>query len=159
MPAFDDLNRSQAENNVFGNDANDALHFDAGVTDLLAKNQATYATLAGWNADYVSNYANDLKEVDKLGNGMEYRVNAYNPMYYLLPYYEGFQKSTVAKSWRINTGIAQGDTANTVEMNLALALENYASVDSIAFTTVWDQGAYHGGARRQFHRQLHRVGE
>lgn len=140
VPAFDDLNRAQAENKVFGNDANNALHFNAGVADLLAKNQAAYAKFADWKAEYVDNYANDLKEVDKLGNGISYRMNAYNPMYYLLPYYEGYQKSTVAKAWRINTGIAQGDTANTVEMNLALALENYAGVDSVAFTTVWDQG-------------------
>jgi hypothetical protein len=33
----------------------------------------------------------------------------YNPMYYLLDYYEGYPTSTVAPYWRIHTGIEQGD--------------------------------------------------
>ena len=31
VPAFDNLNRTQPENNLFGNDASDALHFDGTV--------------------------------------------------------------------------------------------------------------------------------
>jgi len=63
----------------------------------------------------------------------------YNPMYYLLGFYDGYKTSTVAQHWRIHTGIDQGDTANTVEMNLALALENYTGVKDVEFTTVWNQ--------------------
>ena len=70
----------------------------------------------------------------------------YNPMFYLSSYYEGYQTSTVAKYWRINTGIDQGDTANTVEMNLALALQNYSGVKGVDFTTVW--GLAHTTAER-----------
>ncbi len=88
----------------------------------------------------MDDYTTDLKAVDKLGNGIPYRMAMYNPMYYLLSHYEGYQKSTVATHWRIHTGIDQGDTANTVEMNLALALENYKGVQDVEFTTVWDQG-------------------
>jgi len=33
----------------------------------------------------------------------------------------------------------QGDTANTVEINLALALENDMAVKNVEFTTVWNQ--------------------
>jgi hypothetical protein len=138
--AFDDLNRSQAENNVFGNDESDSLHFDFVIADLLSKNQKAYAAFSDWKVDTVSAYANDLKAVDKFGNGIQYRQNAYNPMYYLLPYYEGYQKSTVAQHWRIYTGINQGDTANTVELNLALALQNYSGVQDVEFNTVWGQG-------------------
>jgi hypothetical protein len=137
--AFDDLQRSQAENNVFGNDDSDSLHFDFVLADLLAKNKDSYAAFSDWDAAYVDAYAKDLKAVDKLGKGMQDRMNSYNPMYYLLPYYEGYQKSTVAKHWRIHTGIDQGDTASTVELNLALALENYSGVKDVEFTTVWGQ--------------------
>lgn len=140
VPAFDDLNRSQPENNVFGNDNSDSLHFDFILADLLAKNQKTYSGLSDWKDSYVDEYASDLKAVDKLGNGIQYRQNTYNPMYYLLPYYEGYQKSTVAPHWRIHTGIEQGDTATTVEMNLALALQNYNGVKDVEFATVWGQG-------------------
>jgi hypothetical protein len=137
--AFDDLKRTQAENDVFGNDASDSLHFDAVLADLLSKNQKTYAAASGWDAAYVDAYATDLKAVDKLNNGIQYRMNMYNPMYYLMPYYEGYQTSTVAPHWRIRTGINQGDTATTVEMNLALALQNYKGVNDVDFATVWGQ--------------------
>ncbi len=138
--AFDDLNRGQAENNVFGNDTSDSLHFDTVLADLLAQNQAAYATFADWDAAYVEAYATDLQAVDALGSSIQTRQNMYNPMYYLLPNYEGYQTSTVAPYWRIHTGIEQGDTATTVELNLALALASYEGVTDVEFTTVWDQG-------------------
>ena len=138
--AFDALDRSAGENDVFGNDTADSLHFDFVLADLLAANQQTYASYSDWDASYVDAYSSDLQTLDKLGNGIQYRQNMYNPMYYLLPYYEGYQTSTPATYWRIRTGIEQGDTATTVEMNLALALENYDGVDSVDFATVWNQG-------------------
>ena len=63
----------------------------------------------------------------------------YTPLYYLLETSEGFSSSSVAKYWRIRTGIAQSDTALTTELNLALALENDERVDSVDFETVWAQ--------------------
>ena len=140
VAAFDDLNRGQAENNVFGNDENDSLHFDGVLADLLANNTARYAASTDWDASVVDAYAMDLKAVDSLGNSIATRVNMYNPMYYLVSSYAGYQTSTVAPNWRINTGIAQGDTANTVEINLALALQHYTGVKVVDFTTVWGQG-------------------
>lgn len=140
VPAFDDLSRGQAENNVFGNDENDALHFDSVAADLLAANQDAYAQYSDWDASLVDAYATDLQALDKLGNSIQYRMNMYNPMYYLMAYYDGYQTATPAVHWRIHTGIDQGDTASTVEMNLALALESYAGVQDVEFTTVWDQG-------------------
>ncbi|WP_238613284.1 subtype A tannase [Candidatus Oscillochloris fontis] len=138
--AFDSLDRSQAENDVFGNDTSDALHFDSVLAQLLASNQARYATYADWDAAYVDAYATDIQALDKLGNSIAYRMNAYNPMYYLLPAYDGYQTATIAPHWRIRTGIKQGDTATTVEMNLALALKDYTGVEDVDFTTVWGQG-------------------
>ncbi len=138
--AFDGLDRGTAENNAFGNDESDSLHFDSVLANLLSANQAKYAASSDWDAAYVDAYATDLQALDKFENGIQYRMNSYNPMYYLMPYYEGYQTSTVAKYWRINTGIKQGDTATTVEMNLALALENYDGVEDVQFTTVWGQG-------------------
>jgi len=62
-----------------------------------------------------------------------------NPMYYLSSYYDGYNKSTIAKYWRIRTGINQTDTALTTEINLKLALENNKNVESVDFATVWGQ--------------------
>jgi hypothetical protein len=140
VPAFDDLNRSQAENNLFGNDASDSLHFDSVVSGLLEKNKGTYSAYRGWNASIAGAYATDLKALDRLGNGIQYRQNMYNPMYYLSDYYDGYNTSVPAAHWRIRTGIDQGDTALTVETNLGLALNQDTSVKDVDFETVWGQG-------------------
>ncbi|YCA46136.1 esterase (plasmid) [Bacillus sp. JZ8] len=140
VAAFDDLNLKQAETMLFGNDESDALHFDSVLANLLKKNKEEYSKYSDWDSSVVSSYANDLKALDKLGNSSEYRQNMYNPMYYLTDYYKGYKTSTVAPHWRIRTGIEQGDTALTVESNLALALENYEGVKDVDFTTVWGQG-------------------
>ena len=47
--------------------------------------------------------------------------------------------STLAKHWRIHTGISQGDTALTTEVNLALALKQRKDVEDVDFATVWEK--------------------
>ncbi|MCD7951159.1 MAG: hypothetical protein LUG12_13005 [Erysipelotrichaceae bacterium] len=138
--AFDDLNLSQAENYVFGNDDSDALHWDSIMASLLTDNESEYSTYSDYDSSYAEDYTADLDETDSLGNDTYYRQNMYNPMYYISDYYDGYETSTVATYWRIRTGITQGDTALTVETNLALALEQYDSVESVDFATVWNQG-------------------
>lgn len=138
--AFDDLERGQAENNLFGNDDHDSLHFDSVLAELLSRNQSNYATYSDWKSTCVEDYVSDLEATDRFGNRISSRVDMYNPMYYLLPYYKGYQQTTVAPHWRIRTGIKQGDTANTVELNLALALQQNSSVQDVDFATVWNQG-------------------
>lgn len=49
----------------------------------------------------------------------------------------GRVRHLVASHWRIRTGIHQGDTALTTEVNLALALESYGV--EVDFETVWGQ--------------------
>jgi hypothetical protein len=41
--AFDCLDRGTAENNAFGNNENDFMHFDSVLANLLSANQAEYA--------------------------------------------------------------------------------------------------------------------
>ena len=136
--AFDDLNKKQAENKVFGVDGtNYAKHFDKTMADLLSKNKDKYSKLENWDSQYPESYANDLSLKDDLGKTIEERVCMYNPMYYLNNYYDGYKKSDVADYFRINTGISQVDTGNVVEMNLYLALLNYGK--DAQFTTVWEQ--------------------
>lgn len=138
--AFDDLNLGQAENMLFGNDESDTSHFDTVLTRLLAENQTEYAAYTDWNPSVLAAYQSDMENLDKLGNTLIYRQNMYNPMYYISSYYEGRGTSTPASYWRIRSGIEQGDTALTVETNLALALEACDDVTSVDFETVWEQG-------------------
>lgn len=138
--AFDDLNLKQPENLLFGNDESDASHFDAVLTELLTENQSEYAEYTDWNPSVLAEYQSDMENLDKLGNNLTCRQNMYNPMYYISSYYEGSGTSTPASYWRIRSGIEQGDTALTVETNLALALEACDDVTDVDFETVWEQG-------------------
>jgi len=149
VAAFDDLNRSQAENGLFGLDANSSSHFDKDLRDLLNNNSETYSKYANDSKDYAHEYSNDLATKDSLNNTMETRVNMYNPMYYLCDYYDGAGSSDVAKYWRINTGIEQGDTSQCVDVNLYLAVLNKVGKDNVEFSTVWGQG----------HTQAERTGD
>ena len=124
--AFDALDRSQGENTLFGYGDDAGAHFDAIEAALLK------------GTEYESAFAEDLKKQDDLGNTVDYRVNMYNPMYYLCDYYSGVGSSGVAKYFRIRTGINQGDTALCTEVDLALALAAYGS--EVDFETVWGQG-------------------
>lgn len=126
LPAFDALDSSQAENQLFGYNGNGA-HFDSTLTNLLK------------GTDYYNSYKEDLEKTDSVGNKVQTRIDMYNPMYYLTNYYQGYKKSTVAKNWRIRTGINQGDTALSTEVNLSLALKQYGDLN-VDFETVWGQG-------------------
>ena len=136
--AFDDLNRAQGENKVFGISPTDKVkHFDEIMYNLLNSNKVNYASYSDWNSTYPTDYLSDFDDTDSLGVNVTTRLNMYNPMYYLIDYYDGYKTSDVADHFRINTGIAQSDTGNVVEMNLYLALLNYGK--DVEFTTVWEK--------------------
>ena len=136
--AFDDLNKSQAENRVFGTNINNKTkHFDVIMSTLLNNNKGKYADKPDWDPNYPIDYLYDISDKDSMNTNMTSRVDMYNPMYYLINYYSGYKSSDVADYFRINTGLFQSDTGNVVEMNLYLALKNYGK--NVEFTTVWEK--------------------
>ena len=116
------------------------------MAGLLSNNGEKYSKFSDYDSKYATEYNNDLKQNDSLNNSMETRADMYNPMYYLCDYYDGAGSSDVAKYWRINSGIEQGDTSQCVEVNLYLALVQKVGADNVDFTTVWGQG--HTNAER-----------
>ncbi|MFT4081513.1 MAG: hypothetical protein QM638_02910 [Nocardioides sp.] len=143
---FDGPDRSATENVVFGLNT-DGLHFSPVSRNVIKANQSSYEKYDDWKDDYAaSEYASDFKKTDGTGETVSYRGAMYNPLYFLTSYYKGHKSATVAPHWRIRTGIMQGDTANTTEVNLAL--ESYG-VDDLDFATVWGQG----------HTQAERTGD
>ena len=138
--AFDSPEGKQTENNVFGDGNSEYKHFDSFEADLIKNNADEYASLSGWDSSYPSSFESDLATTDSLGVSTKTRVDIYNPMYYLEDYYEGFGSSNVAKYWRIRSGIEQGDTALTTELNLKLALNQIDSVEDVDFALVWGKG-------------------
>lgn len=129
LGAFDQLDRGQGENTLFGQNG-DPGHFDAIMSEVLARQGSTYA----------AEYAGDLAKQDALGVDVQTRVNMYTPLYYLLASQPGFGTSVPSRHWRIRSGICQGDTALTTELNLALALKANTGVRSVDFATVWGEG-------------------
>lgn len=130
LGAFDQMDAGQGENTLFGYGDGNGAHFDATLSNILSELGSSYA----------SAYAEDLNKTDSAGNSVQTRLNMYTPLYYLLQSQEGYGSSSVAKYWRIRTGLSQGDCALSTEMNLALALEQYDGVESVDFETVWGQG-------------------
>jgi len=128
IAAFDQLDRGQGENTLFGYGDGNGAHFDAILAELMQ------------GSEYEAAFAEDLAKQDALGNTVDVRLNMYNPMYYLSPAYEGYQTSEPATYWRIRTGINQGDTALCTEIDLALAAAAYSEETSVDFETVWGQG-------------------
>lgn len=120
--AFDNLEKTQGENQLFGYDGESA-HFDATKAQLLA------------DTEYEAAYLEGLVRVDAMSDTVDVRVNMYNPMYYLNASYEGYQTANVASVWRIRTGINQGDTPLTTEMNLAPDM--YGA--DVGLETLWAQ--------------------
>ena len=137
--AFDGTDGSQTENEVFST-ADGSLHFDSVMADLIKNNKDEYSKYSDYDSSIEKSLTEDFDKTDSIGNTVETRENMYDPMYYLSGSSDGYGTSTVAKYWRINTGIEQGDTSLTTEMNLSLALENNDDVENVDFTTVWEQG-------------------
>lgn len=137
--AFDGVDRAQTENLVMGSGEN-KLHFSSSSREVISKGQSKYSALSGWSDDYgVAAYEKDLATKESVGTDMATRVSMYDPLYYLTQDSKGRGTSTIAPAWRIRTGITQGDTASTVEVNLALALQQ-AGAGSVDFATIWGQG-------------------
>lgn len=130
LGAFDQLDAGQGENTLFGYGDGNGAHFDRTLADILEE----------LGSDYASSYAEDLEKTDRAGNTAETRLDMYTPLYYMLESEDGYGTSTVAKYWRIRTGINQSDCALSTEVNLALALESCDGVSDVDFETVWGQG-------------------
>lgn len=130
LGAFDQLDASQGENTLFGYGDGNGAHFDQTLADILKD----------IGSEYADAYAEDLARTDSLGTSVQTRVDMYTPLYYLLSSEDGYETSTPAKYWRIRTGINQGDTALSTEVNLKLALEQYDGVEDVDFATVWGLG-------------------
>lgn len=83
---------------------------------------------------------NSAKEyIDALHVDTLTRQLMYDPMTFILVPAGEKKPSTLAKHWRIHTGISQGDTALTTEVNLALAFKQRKDVEDVDFATVWEK--------------------
>ena len=96
VDAFDDLGKTQPENYIFGTfHIEYTKHFDKYMAQLLNEKAETYSKVSNWNESYPNEYLNDLDNKDIIGNNITHRVYIFNPLYYLIDYYDGNKKSDV----------------------------------------------------------------
>jgi len=131
--AYDGVSRTSAANLLFDPEGKWA-HYDKFLAEIVAE----------YVPEYKSAFDSDLALVDSYGNNLETRLAMYTPLFYILnnsTYYTGGGKgsSTVAKHWRIRSGIEQGDTPLCTEVNLALGLLK-SGITDVDFETIWNQG-------------------
>ena len=135
--AFDNFDKNQTENYLFGNGKYNNLHFDKTMSDLLNNND--YKSTSGYDPSYAKEYKSDIAKKDAFKNNSLVRQNMYNPMYYINDYYDGFRTSEVAKNWRIRSGITSSEDALVSEINLSLALDRYSNLN-VDYDVVWNKG-------------------
>ena len=82
----------------------------------------------------------DLYKRDKAGSITLKRVNLYNPLYYLISSYEGYNTSTAAPYWYVRSGLFQNSDILTSSVNLYLALSGYRKIKEVDYQTVWGMG-------------------
>jgi len=119
-----------------------SVHYSKWIADMIAEKQGVYSTLAGWKDDYLSYLTEptDPANADAVGNTPRERSTFCDQLYYSLDDYDG--EATLAKHWRIHSGIAQSDVGLNTEGNLYLALaekQKQGEIDDVEFAMIWDQ--------------------
>ena len=112
-PAFDALDLSSGENDLFGTTSTQAQHFTAfGMGNSTASGtQAAPATVNMMNAMHYLNHPNGIKK-------------------------NGKNSTTISKNWRIRHGTADRDTSLAIPVILATTLKNQGK--NVDFSMPWN---------------------
>ena len=124
-PAFDSLDASSGENNLFGDKKTDNKNFTKFSFDIANKEAIEYYQKGKFNDKSIKVVI--PKMADKT------IIKMMNPMNYI--------DSTPTKYWRIRHGAIDKDTSLAIPAILAIKLKNSGKV--VDFATPWGQG--HGG--------------
>ena len=130
--AYYDNPKKDSKENILFDVEGKGVHFD------------TYTATIFKNTPQGKEMATDLYKRDIAGNTTTMRVNMYNPLYYLIPSYDGYNTSTVAPLWRIRAGLLQTQTILPTSVNLFLAVKNYPNVKYADYEAVWGMGDISG---------------
>lgn len=126
--SVDNLDKKETENLLFGTGNGERLHFD------------TYMAKALKNTPQEKEFVTDLYKRDKIGYNTAKRLDMYNPLYYIMPSYEGYKTSMVAPYWYIRNGLFQKSNILTSAINLFLAINSYLKGSNIDYATIWGMG-------------------
>lgn len=125
-PAFDSIDSSSGENNLFGDKKSDSKHFTKFSFDIANKDAIEYFRTGKFNDK------NNKIVVPKMAD--KNIIKMMNPMNYI-------DNNTSTKYWRIRHGAIDKDTSLAIPAILALKLKNSGKI--VNFAAPWGQG--HGG--------------
>ena len=125
-PAFDSIDSSSGENNLFGDKKSDSKHFTKFSFDIANKDAIEYFRTGKFNDK------NNKIVVPKMAD--KNIIKMMNPMNYI-------DNNTPTKYWRIRHGAIDKDTSLAIPAILALKLKNSGKI--VNFAAPWGQG--HGG--------------
>ena len=125
-PAFDSIDSSSGENNLFGGKKSDSKHFTKFSFDIANKDAIEYFRTGKFNDK------NNKIVVPKMAD--KNIIKMMNPMNYI-------DNNTSTKYWRIRHGAIDKDTSLVIPAILALKLKNSGKI--VNFAAPWGQG--HGG--------------
>lgn len=131
-PGFDNLERMEQENDAFGDEKSDRLHFDRVVYNLLKKNREKYLGLwteADANGRTLEQIIADFEE--DICDDTAIKLHYYHPM-------EHIAECTNARYFRIRVGALDGHTSFSVSVNFALRLRELTD-SAVDFGFVWDR--------------------
>lgn len=126
--SVDGLDKQQKANILFGEGSGKGVRFDTYTSQIL-KNLPSYKENTG-----------DLYKRDKNGYMTTKRAGMYNPLYYLLPSYEGYNTTDVAPFWYIRSGLFQTTSPITSAINLILAVRKVKNVKYVDKQIIWGMG-------------------
>lgn len=124
--SFDKLEMDSGENQEFGTETVDNVHFDTAVADALE------AIKDRFPAEYAAFH--DAFAAARGDEALARRVRLINPLTYI----GTGEQSRQAEHYRIRVGASDADTALSVSMTLAVKLTN-AGCGTVDYALVWDQ--------------------
>lgn len=124
--SFDYLNKMSGENQVFGNQVTDYMHFSRMTAESIAKLVKFFPEES---TAYLTAFRNDFSDA-----GLEDRICLLNPYHFI----GTGEVSKQAEHFRIHVGTSDADTSYLMSLVLAVKLQNAGSKD-VMYHMVWDQ--------------------
>lgn len=124
--SFDYLNRKSGENQVFGNEMTDYMHFSAMTAGSIAK-------LADAFPEECAAYQEAFRE-DFADEGLKDRVYLLNPYHFI----GTEEECKMAEHFRIHVGGCDADTSFLMSLILSVKLQN-AGCKDVLYHIIWDQ--------------------
>lgn len=133
IPGFDPMDKS-AENDAFGKEEQDKVHFSKAVAKILKENYDELSKLEGFNKEQVDSYIEDALDGEN-ATYINNQTNLMNATHILLGY-DGIKAVNPVKHFRNRSGTADQHTSFGIGFNIMLAAKSLG-IDT-DYALVWN---------------------